>query len=194
MSLSDSLHDPDSHSTESESEVDSPSYIYITSRLRLDRLTDHIETILSTRDPWQTPHIFLTCHGRDVGFTGGRLGLVGLGIKEDIYLLDVLTYSRCLDVLKGILENESVEKVVWDGRGLGSEFLHGHEISVKKVVDMQLIHVQQKARAARTGFSNKGALKIEDLKTAFGELELNTRNEPGIDLKRMSLSTFPLQD
>lgn len=153
---------------------------------------NRLEPLLSTPDPWQTPHIFLTCHGRDLGFVGGRLGLVGLGIKEDIYLLDVLTYSRCLDVLKGILKDGKVEKVVWDGRGLGSEFWHGHEISVEKVVDMQLVQALKGGRDARIGFQNKGAMKIHGLDTTFGELQENTRNELDIDLKRMSLSTLPL--
>lgn len=90
-------------------------------------------------------------------------------------------------MLKEVLENEGVEKVVWDSRGVGTEMWHGHEIDMKNVVDLQLVQVHQRegGRASR----KVGALRIQDLESAFGKMEVGVRNELGVNLKRMNLST-----
>lgn len=114
-----------------------------------------------------------------------------MGIKEEIYLLDVLTFSRGLDGLKEVLEDERVDKVVWDGRALGSELWHGNGISVRGVVDLQLLQVRQRLEKEGVRSMTGGALKVESLESASGVLdeEGGTRNEPGVDIKSMRLSS-----
>lgn len=114
-----------------------------------------------------------------------------MGIKEDIYLLDVLTYARGLDGLKEVLEDERVEKVVWDGRALWSELWYGNGISVRGAVDLQLLQAHQKLEKEGVRSMIGGALKVESLENASGVLdeEGGTRNEPGVDIKSMRLSS-----
>jgi hypothetical protein len=106
--------------------------------------------------------------------------------------LDVLTYSRGLEALKLVLEDEEVEKIVWDGRRLVSELWYGHEICVRGVVDLQLVQVYETLAGGRMGQGVRGAVKVEDLESVFsGGLDENTRNDLGVDIKRMELSSSP---
>ena len=137
-----------------------------------------IEELIDSHDPWRKPHVFLCCEGRDLGRTGGRLGLVQIGVKEDIYLLDVLTYSRNFEVLKVLCESDKVEKVMWDGRNEVAELWHGHEISVHSPVDLQLVHVYEQTGGRITP---RGFLRAESMSTEFLNLDSEMHEAAGID-------------
>lgn len=110
-------------------------------------------------------------------------------MKEDIYLLDILTYGKNLEVIKDILENPEVDKIMWDGRFTAAELFHEHEISIQPVIDVQLVHVYEKTggRIAARGF-----LPAESMESAFSGLEETVQEATGMDLKafnrRVSLS------
>ena len=165
-------------SSTSDSELESHSYLLCNNRTRFEQFSSVIEELTSTPDPWRKPFVFLSCEGRDVGRVGGRLGLVEIGVKEDIYLLDVLTYSRNLEVLKSLCENDKIEKILWDGRNVVSELWHGHEIALKAPLDLQLVHVYEQTggRLAPRGF-----LRAESMSTAFLNLDAEAHETAGLD-------------
>lgn len=175
-----SLDDAGLEGSTSESEAESPSYVLCNTRGRLEEFTKATEALTETHNPWQKHHIFLSCEGRDLGRVGGRLGLIQIGIKEDIYLLDILTYGKNLEVAKGILENPEVDKIMWDGRNAVAELFHGNEISVQSVIDLQLIHVYEKTggRIAPRGF-----LPAESMESAFLNLEVEVHESMGMDMQ-----------
>ena len=123
--------------------------------------------------------MFFCCEGRDLGRGGGRLGLVQIGVEEDIYLLDVLTYGKNLEALKEILENEGIEKIVWDGRFASSELWHDQEISIVSGIDIQLVHVQEKTG----GRPIRGFLPADALETAFLGLNKEVLEAAEVDLR-----------
>lgn len=186
MTLEDSAQDDNSTS---ESEAESPSFLLCNSRSRLERVTSILKPLTEGPHPWQKPHIFLCCEGRHLGRGGGRLGLIQLGIKDDIFLLDVLTYGKNLEVVKEILENPEVDKIMWDGRFGVAELWHDHEISVKSVIDLQLIHVYEKTggRIAPRGF-----LPVESMESAFSNLEPEVHESTGMDMTAFHRSFLPL--
>ena len=114
-----------------------------------------------------------------MGRGGGRLGLVQIGVKEDIYLLDVLTYGKNLEVLKELLEDEGVEKIFWDGRFASAELWHDHEISIASAVDIQLIHIQEKTGGRPT----RGFLPADTMETAFCGLSQEILASTEVDLR-----------
>lgn len=142
---------------------------------------------MNTPNPWQKPHVVINCEGRDLGRVGGRLGLVAIGVKEEIYLLDVLAYSKSLEILKSLLETQDVEKIVWDGRNMFSEFWHGHEISLNGVMDLQLLHVYENTSRR----SARGFYHTEDLKTGYDGCEEKEKDSQHIDLNWMTRCTLP---
>jgi hypothetical protein len=170
----------DSPSSTSDSETEAVNYTFINNRTNLEKLSAQFDALVTKPNPWQKPHIYLSAHGRDLGCTNGRLGLVQIGIKEDIYLLDVLTYVKCLEVLKGILENKEVEKVSWEGRWMGSEFQHGCQIDMEGVMDLQLADIYEK------GVTTRNFVMMDSLEMAFSQLDEKTRMETTIDVKRLT--------
>lgn len=173
-----SVDDPAQSST-SESEAESPSYVYCNSAGRLDRLTALLNSILQKPHKWQKPHVFIGLEGRHLGRVGGRLGLVELGMDDEIFLLDVLTYGKTLDVLKDVLENPEIEKIMWDARNAGSELHHGHEISLQSVIDLQLVQVYEEAAGH---IPVRGFMPTESVDTAFLGLGRESHQDTGFDI------------
>ena len=128
---------------------------------------------------WQKPYVFVSCEGRDLGRGGGKLGLVQIGLKDDIYLLDVLTYGKNLEGLKELLEDEGVEKIFWDGRFASAELWHDHEISIASAVDIQLVYIQEKTGGRPT----RGFLPAAAMETAFLGLSEETLAATEVDLR-----------
>ena len=187
MTLESSAHDDNSTS---ESEAESPSYILCSSHDRLEQVSLILKALTEGPHPWQKPHIFLCCEGRHLGRGGGRLGLIQLGVKDDIFLLDTLTYGKNLEVVKEILENPAVDKVMWDGRFGVAELWHGHEISVESVIDLQLVHVYEKTggRIAARGF-----LPVEAMESAFSNLDTQVHDSTEMDMKAFHRSLLPMR-
>ena len=89
-----------------------------------------------------------------MGRIGGKLGLVQLGVENEVYLVDIIAYPEALISLKNILENPRLQTVVWDGRMDYCELWHGHGIELKLPVDLQLVRVYERCggRAGPQGF------------------------------------------
>jgi len=83
----------------------------------------------------------LDCEGRSLGDQNGKLGLIQIGVETTTYLVDVILLPSALSSLKTYLENPRLTKYVWDARSDYSELLHGHGITIKGLVDLQLLHV-----------------------------------------------------
>ena len=100
-------------------------------------------------------YIFLDCEGRDLGTKNGELGLLQLGSPNATYvfLIDVLALEEAeLSDIFSLLTNNSIMKVVWDGRMDDTELLFGHGVKMAGALDLQLVDiVSRKARAGREG-------------------------------------------
>lgn len=130
-----------------------------------------------------TQPIFLDCEGRDLGRIGGKLGLVQLGIGEDVYLIDVITYPKSLEILKDVLENAEIEKVVWDGRSDFAALWHGHGISMDSILDLQLVKVYISSGGVK---GSRGFIKLDGLGKVFESCSRDVLFESGIDLERLA--------
>lgn len=126
------------------------TYIYCNTKQLLNQLRNHFMslTIGSAKVP-----IFLDCEGRDLGRTDGKLGLVQLGIEVEIYIVDIVEIAESLDILKMILEHETFEKVLWDGRNDYAELWHGHGIDMSPVLDLQLVRIHETSSGRGRGFT-----------------------------------------
>ena len=153
------------------------SYIYC------DTLTSIWELREDFRN-WSKEPIFVDCEGLDLGRSGGKLGLVQLGIGEKIYLVDPVACPDGMTTMKYILEDSTCNKVVWDGRNDFSELWHGpYTISMNPVIDLQLVYVRL-ATGGRKG--SRGFVKVEGMDKAFEKLERTKLIESGIDLERFA--------
>lgn len=71
----------------------------------------------------------------------GKLGLIQIGVETTTYLVDIILLPSAIASLKQYLENPRLKKYVWDGRSDYSELLHGHGVTLKGLVDLQLVYV-----------------------------------------------------
>ena len=171
-----SFHVPLSSSPEQEE----PLYIYCNAKPKMKQLINDIATCAS--NPSKS-HIFLDCEGRHLGRINGKLGLVQIGVGKHVYLIDVITYPRCLGTLKNILENAKIEKIMWDGRSDFAELWHGNGIVMKPVLDLQLVRVYISSGVIK---GNKDFIKLEGMGDVFRACSRTTLIESGIDLERFA--------
>jgi hypothetical protein len=130
----------------------------------------------------------LVCfQGRDLGRGGGRLCLIQVGVKGKIYLLDILTLGKALDYIQAVFESDAVDKFMWDGRHGVAELWHGHGISMKSGIDLQLVHVYEKTFGRS---SWRGVLPAESLESAFLNLDVSVHEDTGIDWAAFNRSNF----
>jgi hypothetical protein len=83
-----------------------------------------------------------------------------------------------------------VEKVLWDGRCISSELFHGNQITFEGIVDIQLMNVYEKMDEQQV--ATRGFLSLQDLGTAFSELDEKTQNETALNLKHLTKRISPL--
>jgi hypothetical protein len=149
----------------------------------LEKLENEIRSF--TEDERQSPGILLDCEGRDLGRVGGKLGLIQIGVKQAIYLVDVITLPQALKSLKSVLEDPSLQKVVWDGRMDFSELWHGHGIKLAGVLDLQLLGVYQGQSRGIPG--PRGFIALDGLFAKFKRLNAVV-HEPSVDFSRINKS------
>jgi ribonuclease D len=141
----------------------------------LTQFSAHIERLSSS--PEECIQIFLDCEGRDLGRIGGKLGLVQLGLEEEVYLIDVISYPESLVILKGVLENPKFEKVVWDGRSDYCELWFGHGIAMGPLIDLQLVRVYESCRGIP---GSAGYINLEGMARVFERAPHAVRRDSGI--------------
>lgn len=158
-----------------------PLYIYCNTKSHMTQFNNALDSHIKSSTT--TKFIFLDCEGRDLGRIGGKLGLVQIGIDEQVYLIDVITYPQSFEPLKVILENPEVEKVVWDGRSDFAALWHGHDIAINSVFDLQLVCVYISS-GGRKG--SRGFIKLEGLGKTFRACPRSILIESKIDLIRLA--------
>lgn len=158
----------------------SPSYIYCDNEEHFNQFWQHFTSLeISTPDF----HVILDCEGRALGRMGGNLGLVQLGIDNVVYLIDVVSLPKSLDNLKLLLENPQILKIVWDGRSDYTELRLGHDISLRGVLDLQLVQVYVSSSGLVA--SGEHLVKLESLGNAFTNLSHDVVRRSGICTQRL---------
>jgi len=112
----------------------------------MQNFQNHFEKMISASDE---PFIFLDMQGRDLGSPNGRLSLIQLGLGTTTYLVDALSYPAAIPTLKRYLKSPHLHKYVWDGRSDYSELQHEHRVTLKGVVNLQLIYLHFTKQSSR---------------------------------------------
>jgi exonuclease 3'-5' domain-containing protein 1 len=128
---------------------------------RLCNTVDHLQVAIRALSPAST--VYFDCEGDELGQAGGSLAIMSLGVIEkeqgeehlSIFLIDVLAFqgkgrSIYLNPIFDILESESIVKVVFDGRMDSSELLHGYNVTLRRVIDLQLADVTSREKRGET--------------------------------------------
>lgn len=149
----------------------------------LEKLENEIRAL--SQEERQSPGILLDCEGRDLGRVGGKLGLIQIGVKDAIYLVDVITLPQSLDSVKIFLKDEGLQKVVWDGRMDFSELWHGHGIRLAGVLDLQLLGVYRGQSRGIPG--PRGYIGLDGLFAKFKRMDAIV-HEPSVDFSRINKS------
>jgi len=102
-------------------------------------------------------------------------------------LLDILTHGKALDYIQAVFESDAIDKVMWDGRHGVAELWHGHGLSMKSGLDLQLVHVHENTAGRATW---RGVLPAESLESAFLNLDVSVHEEMGVNLAAFSRSTL----
>jgi hypothetical protein len=158
------------------------SYIYVEDENAMDKFVKRLGALMKQNEKKES-HIYVDCEGNDLGCPGGKLGLVQVGVENDIYLIDVIKYEESIPELKKILENENLVKVMWDARNDFSELWHGHKIHLQTVLDLQLLRIYIR-ESWRIG--NRGWIKLEGMGRAFSDLNTyGSRLQVGITEQQM---------
>jgi 3'-5' exonuclease len=113
------------------------------------------------------------------------LGLIQIGVKNAIYLVDVITLPQALKSLKSVLEDSGIQKVVWDGRMDFSELWHGHGIKLAGVLDLQLLGVYQGQSRGIPG--PRGYIALDGLFAKFRRMNA-VIHETSVDFSRINKS------
>jgi hypothetical protein len=141
-------------------------YIRVDNRNAMDRFTNRVKSLFNQNGPGRT-HIYVDSEGKNLGYPGGKLGLVQVGVGDDIYIIDVIKYREALPGLKKILEDNRLIKVMWDGRNDFSELWHGHRIHLRNVIDLQLVRIYD---CQGQWIHRRGFLRLEGMENAFASV------------------------
>ncbi|XP_063447958.1 piRNA biogenesis protein EXD1-like [Mytilus trossulus] len=130
--------------------------------------------------------IALDCEGVDLS-RFGCVTMVNVGTKDMVYLIDVLKIGDSVfdDGLRSILENNTIEKLMFDCREDADALFHLHKVNLDGVLDVQLLELSN--RIYRNGYTILGSLEkclqnfLSDdtllrLKKQGRETMLNTNN------------------
>jgi exonuclease 3'-5' domain-containing protein 1 len=108
----------------------------------------------------KTPIVYVDCEGDDLGQSENSLAIISLGVFEpqpddpewslSIFLVDVLAFkgdkAEHIAPIFDMLQSKDIVKVVFDGRMDACEFLHGHNVTLRRVVDLQIADVTSRER------------------------------------------------
>jgi hypothetical protein len=158
------------------------SFIYCDDKTTFEQFHDHVKSITEKLT------IYLDCEGRDLGRITGALGLIQVGIEKKVYLIDVVSYPKCIAVMKDILEDPHIDKVMWDGRSDATELWCSHKIALGPVIDLQLIRVYL-SQGGRPG--PRGYMKLEGMGKVFEQSSLSVQSESSIDMRKFTKGHHP---
>ncbi|KAF5345210.1 hypothetical protein D9758_009657 [Tetrapyrgos nigripes] len=141
-------------------------------------LCDNERLLCSTVDKLSNAsHLAVDLEGANLGLAGGSLSLISIKDASEstsqAYLIDALAFNaEQLRPIYDLLESDVVTKVMYDGRMDYSALYHEKQVSLKKVIDLQLVDI--KSRAIRGEGADR---QLERLNPSIRrkELELNQR-------------------
>lgn len=117
-----------------------------------------------------------------MGRIGGKLGLVQLGVENQVYLVDVIAYPEALVSIKRFLEDPRLQKVVWDGRMDYCELWHGHGIKLRSPLDLQLVRVYETCNGLA---GPQGYMTLEGMGKVFSSKRAVVRDS-GLNQRRFN--------
>ncbi|CAG8781916.1 15757_t:CDS:1, partial [Acaulospora colombiana] len=107
--------------------------------------------------------IYFDCEGYELGRTDGRLAIISMGAIEkeqgeerlSTFLIDVLAFQgkrkkKQLIPIFDIIQSSTIVKVVFDGRSDASELLHGSNVTLRRVVDLQIADITSRKQRGET--------------------------------------------
>ncbi|XP_063447946.1 piRNA biogenesis protein EXD1-like [Mytilus trossulus] len=102
--------------------------------------------------------IALDCEGVDLS-RFGCVTMFNVGTKDMVYLIDVLKIGDSVfdDGLRSILENNTIEKLMFDCRENADALFHLHKVNLDGVLDVQLFELSN--RIYRNGYTILGSLE-----------------------------------
>ena len=158
-------------------------YTHVDNENAMDGFINRVKSLFNQNGPGRT-HIYVDCEGKNLGCPGGKLGLVQVGVEDDIYIIDVIKYKEALPGLKKILEDKRLIKVMWDGRKDFSELWHGHRIHLRNVIDLQLVRIYD---CQSQWIHRRGFLRLEGMENAFASVRkrLLLDGSEDVTLKRL---------
>jgi hypothetical protein len=156
-----------SSSTESEN-----SFYHCHDEVTYKKFHDHITSYTQTSGKT----IYVDCEGPNLGREGGVLVLIQVGVEKEVYLIDVVAYPESLITLKGILEDDKIDKVMWDCRSDAAEMWFGHGITLTSVIDAQLIQVHRS--------THWGCIKLSGMGPTFEYSDKSIHLDSGINMER----------
>jgi len=106
----------------------------------------HLDQLMSSES---ARFILYDSEGHHLGDRDGKLGLIQLGVEETTYLIDVVKLPDAVSMLKTYLEDGRLRKYVWDGRSDYSELRHGHGVTLKGIIDLQLVYIHATGQNGR---------------------------------------------
>jgi hypothetical protein len=161
-------------------------YICVDDENTMDGFLNRVKSVFNQNGTGKT-YIYVDCEGKNLGCPGGKLGLVQVGVEDDIYIIDVIKYKEALLGLKKILEDNRLIKVMWDGRKDFSELWHGHRIHLRNVIDLQLVRIYD---CQGNWIHRRGFLRLEGMENAFASVRkrLLSGGMEDVTLKRLRSS------
>lgn len=99
----------------------------------------------------RSPYLVVDCEGYDVGQPGGKLSLLAIGTAQsrDLFVIDVLNIKDKEEIsvvaLLALLTDETIPKVMWDGRGDYVEIIDWYGIQMRGIWDLQVAEVASRA-------------------------------------------------
>ncbi|CAC5411180.1 EXD1 [Mytilus coruscus] len=102
--------------------------------------------------------IALDCEGVELS-RFGCVTMVNIGTRDMVYLIDVLMIGNNVfdDGLRSILENTTIEKLMFDCREDADALFHLHKVKLDGILDVQLLELSN--RIYRHGYTILGSLE-----------------------------------
>ncbi|CAG2234694.1 EGL [Mytilus edulis] len=143
--------EPDNDADQQQQSDDSTTNVY-------NRREQQMSRNNTKRDNTNDKTIAFDCEGVDLS-RFGSVTMVNIGTRDIIYLIDVLKIGDSVfdDGLRSILENNAIEKLMFDCREDADALFHLHKVNLDGVLDVQLLELSN--RIYRNGYTKLESLE-----------------------------------
>ncbi|CAL1709466.1 unnamed protein product [Somion occarium] len=138
-----------------EKEMFNASHTFITTYNQLN----HAALVLS-----KSPYLVVDCEGQNLAQIDGRLSFLAIGTAQarEVFVIDVLCINNreehSVAALLALLTDESIPKMMWDGRGDYLEILLYYGVSMQGVWDLQVAEVASRSLRRETDDQRLGRI------------------------------------